>query len=134
MGHGDTDNGRVLAEGSGVSSCNKQKSRTGGEVDGVSAVKGIHLGGVGVRGGDDRKSSESVMSLAGSTAGTGVTRSALGIGRGVGGPRGVVIVKVLPSTDFVTKGEGAKEFSSPLVSERLGTEIQTFSSLGMMIG
>ena len=75
------------------------------------------------------------MSLAGSMAGTGVTRSVLGVGRGVGGPRGVVVIEVLPSTDFVAKGEGAREFSSPLVSERGGTKIQTFSfSLGMMMG
>ena len=75
------------------------------------------------------------MSLAGLTAGTGVTRSALGVGRGVGGPRGVVVVEVLPSTDFVAKGEGAREFSSPLISERGGTEIQTFSgSFSLMMG
>ena len=106
-----------------------------GDEVGVSAVKGIHLGGVGVRGGDDRTSSESATSLAGSTAGTGVTQSALGIGRGVGGPRGVMVVEVLPSTDFVAKGVGTKEFSSPLISERGGTEIQTFSfSFSLMMG
>ena len=140
MGRGDTDNGQVLAERSacsptGVSSCDERKSHTGDEVGGISAVKGIHLGGIGVRGSDGRTSSESVMSLAGSMARTGVTRSALGINRGAGGPRGVVVVEVLPSTDFVAKGEGAKEFSSPLVSKRGGTEIQAFSfSLGMMMG
>ena len=115
----------------GVSSRDERKSRTGDEV-GVSAVKGIHLGGVGVWGGDDRTSSESATSLAGSMAGTGVTRSALGVGRGVGGPRGVVVVEVLPSSIFVAKGEGAKEFSSPLVAERGGTEIQTLSFSLMM--
>ena len=91
MGHGDTNDGRVVAEKSacnppGVSSRDERKSHTGDEV-GVSAVKGIHLGGVGVRGGDDRTSVESATSLAGLTAGTGGTRSALGIGsHGVGGP------------------------------------------------
>ena len=75
------------------------------------------------------------MSFTGATAGTGVTRSALGIGRGVIGPRGVVVVKVLLSTDFVAKGEGTKEFISPAVSERGGTEIHAFSfSLGIMMG
>ncbi len=104
---------------------------------GVGAVKGVHLGGVGIRGNDGSTSSESAMSLAGSTAGTGVTRSALGIGRGVGGPRGVVVVEVLPPTvtDFAAKGEGTKEFSCTLASERGGTEIQTLSlSLGIMMG
>ena len=99
---------------------------------GVSAVKGIHLGGVGVRGNDDRTSLESATSLAGLTAGTGITRSALGVGgRGVGGPRGVVVIKVLPSSDFMAEGEGAKEFSSPLTSKRGGTKI-TFSFSLMM--
>ena len=93
----------------------------------MSAVKGIHLGGVGVRGGDDHTSLESATSLAGLTAGTGVTRSALGGGgRGAGGPRGVVIVEVLPSSDLMAEGEGANKFSSPLTSKRGGTEI-TFS-------
>ena len=101
----------------------------------MSAVKGIHLGGVGVRGGDDRTSSESATSLVGSTAGTGVTRSALGVGQGVGSPRGVVVIEVLPSTEFMAKGVGTKEFSSPLISERGGTEIQTFScSFSLMMG
>ena len=99
----------------------------------MSAVKGIHLGGVSIRGGDARTSSESAMSLAGSTAGTGGTRSALGVGSGdEGGPRGVVVVEVLPSLDFTAKGEGVKEFNSPLTSERGGTEI-TFS-FSLMIG
>ncbi len=103
---------------------------------GIGAVNGVHLGGVGIRGDGGRTPSESAMSLAGSTAGTGVTRSVLGVGRGVGGPRGVVVVEVLLSmTNFVAKGEGAKELSCPLVSERGGTEIQVLSfSLGMMMG
>ena len=118
----------------GVSSRDEQKSCTGDEV-GVSAVKGIHLGGVGVRGGDDCTSSESATSLAGSTAGTGVTRSALGIGgRNAGGPRGVVVVEALPSSDLMAKGEGAKEFSSPLTSKRGGTEITFSFSFSLMMG
>ena len=118
MGHGDTNDGRVLAEKSafnptGVSVHGEQKSRTGDEV-GVSTVKGIHLRGVSVWGSDDRTSAESATSLAGLTAGTGGTRSVLGVGgRGVGGPQGVVIVEALPSLDFTAEGEGAKEFSSP---------------------
>ena len=99
----------------------------------MSAVKGIHLGGVGIRGGDVRTSLESATSLVGLTAGAGVTRSALGgNGRGAGGPRGVVVVEVLPSSDFTAKGEGVKEFSSPLTSKRGGIEI-TFS-FSLMIG
>ena len=74
------------------------------------------------------------MSLVNVAAGTGVTQSALGVDSGVGGPRRVVVVKVLPSTDFVAKGEGAREFSCPLAAERGGTEIQASFSLGMMIG
>ncbi len=107
----------------------------GDEVGGVSAVKGVHLGGVGVWGGDGRTSSELATSLIGVVAGTGVTWSALGVGSGVGGPRGVVVVEVLPSTDFRAKGEGAREFSCPLAARRGGTEIQAFSfSLGIIIG
>ncbi len=102
---------------------------------GVSAVKGIHLRGVGVRGGDDRTSLESAMFLTGLTAGTGITRSALGGGgRGAGGPRGVVVVEVLPSSDFTAKGEGAKEFISPLTSERGGIEIMFSFSFSLMMG
>ena len=136
MSRGDTNDGWVVTEKSafnptGVSSRGKRKSRTGDEV-GVSAVKGIQLGGVGVRGSDDRTSTESATSLAGLTAGTGVTQSVLGIGgHGIGGPRGVMVVEVLPSSDFMAKGEGAKEFNSPLMSERGGTEI-TFSFSLMM--
>ena len=101
----------------------------------MGAVKGVHLGGVGVWGGDGCTSLESVTSLVSAAAGTGVTRSALGVGSGVGDPQGVVVVEVLPSTDFAAKGEGAREFSCPLAAERGGTEIQAFSfSLGMMIG
>ncbi len=70
------------------------------------------------------------MSLVGSMAGAGVTQSALGVG--VGGPRGVVVVEVLLSSIFVAKGEGAKEFSSPLVAKRGGTEIQVLSFSLMM--
>ena len=130
----------MLAEGSacsptGVSSRDKRKSRTGDEVGSVGAVKGVHLGGIGVQGGDGHTSSESVTSLISAAAGTGVTRSALGVGNGMGGPRGVVDVEVLLSTDFAAKGEGAREFSCPSAAERGGTEIQTSSfSLGMMIG
>ena len=72
------------------------------------------------------------MFLVGLTAGAGVTRSALGgDGRDAGGPRGVVVVEVLPSSDFTAKGEGAKEFNSPLTSERGGIEM-TFSFSLMM--
>ena len=118
----------------GVSSHDERKSRTGDEI-GVSAVKGIHLGGVGVRGGDDRTSAELATSLAGLTAGTGVTHSALGVGGcGVGGPRGVVVVEVLLSLDLTAEGEGANEFSSPLMSERVGTEITFSFSFSLMIG
>ena len=100
---------------------------------GVSAVKGIHLGGVGVQGGDVRTSLEAAMSLVGLTASAGITRSALGgDGRDTGGPRGVVGVEVLPSSDFMAKREGVKEFNSPLMSERGGTEM-TFS-FSLMIG
>ena len=116
----------------GISARNERKSCTGDEI-GVSTVKGVHLGGVSVRGGDDRTSLESLTSLAGMTASTGGARSALDIdGRGVGGPRGVVIVEALPSLEFTAEGEGAKEFTSPLTSEREGTEI-TFS-FSLMIG
>ena len=96
---------------------------------GIGAVKGVHLGGVGVQGNDGSTSSESATSLTGSTAGTGFTRSAQGVGRGVGGPQGVMVIEVLPSTvtDFTAKGEGTKEFSCPLASERGGTKIQTLS-------
>ena len=100
---------------------------------GVSAVKGIHLGGVGIRGSDVRTSLDSATSLGSLTAGAGVTRSALGgDGHGAGGPRGVVIIEVLPSSNFTAKGEGVKEFNSPLTSERGGIEM-TFS-FSLMIG
>ena len=92
----------------GVSSRDERKSHTGDEGGGVGAVKGVHLGGIGVRGGDDRTSSESATSLVSVAAGTGVTRSALGVDSGVGSPRRVVVIEVLPSTDFVAKGEGAR--------------------------
>ena len=141
-GHGDTDDGRVVAEGSacscgptGVSSHDERKSRTGDEIGGIAgAVKGVHIGGVGIRWDDGTTSS--ATSLAGS-AGTGFTWSAQGVGRGIGSPRGVVVVEVLPSTvtGFTAKGEGTKEFSCPLASERGGTEIQVLSfSLGIIIG
>ena len=117
----------------GVSSRDKLKSHMGDEIGGVSAVRGVHLGGIGVRGSDDRTSLESATSLVGVAAGTGITRSALGIGSGVGGPRGVVVVEVVPSTGFAVKGEGAREFSCPLAAKRGGTEIQAFS-FSLMIG
>ncbi len=118
----------------GVSSHDERKSHTGDEI-GVSAVKGIHLGGVSVRGSDDRTLAESATSLAGLTAGSGVTRSALGVGgRGEGGPQGVVVVEALPSLEFTAKGEGAKEFNSPLTSERGGTEITFSFSFSLMMG
>ncbi len=80
-------------------------------------------------------SSESATSFTGATAGAGVSRSALGVGRGVGSPQGVMVVEVLSSTDFVAKGEGTSEFISPAVSERGGTEIHASSfSLGIMMG
>ena len=101
----------------------------------MSAVKGIHLGGVSVRGGDVRTLAESATSLAGLTAGTGVSQSALGIGsRGIGGPQGVVVVEALPSSDFMAEGEGAKEFSSPLTSERGGTKITFSFSFSLIMG
>ncbi len=110
----------------GVSARDDRKLRTGDEI-GVSAVKGIHLGGIGIWGGDVRTSLELLTSLVGLTAGAGVTQSALsGDGRDADGPRGVVVIKVLPSSDFTAKGEGVKEFNSPLTSERGGTEM-TFS-------
>ena len=100
----------------------------------MSAVKGIHLGGIGVRGSDDHTSLEAATSLVGLTAGPGVARSALGIGsRGVGGPRGVVIVGVLPSLESTAEGEGAK-LNSPLTSERGSTEIMFSLSFSLMIG
>ena len=102
---------------------------------GMSAVKGIHLGGIGVRGGEVRTSLESARSLIGLTAGTGITQSALGIdGRGGGSPRGVVVIKVLPSSNFMAKGEGAKEFNSPLMSKRGGIEIMFSFSFSLMMG
>ena len=122
----------------GVSSRDKRKSHTGDKIGGVeSVVKGVHLGGVGVRGDDGTTSSGLVTSLTGSAAGTGFTRSAQGVGSGIGSPRGVVVVEVLPSsfTGFMAKGEGTKEFSCPLASKRGGTEIQVLSfSLGIIIG
>ena len=114
-------------------------SRMGDEVGGVSAVKGEHLGDVGIQwGSDDWTSMESATSLIGSAAGAGATWSALGIGNGVGGPRGVMVVEVVPSTEFTTKGategEGAREFNCPLAAERGGTKIQASFSLGIMMG
>ena len=98
----------------------------------VSAVKGIHLGGVGVQGSDVRTFLEAATSLVGLTASAGVTRSALGDdGRDAGGPRGVMVVKVIPSSDFTAEGEGVKEFNYPLTSKRGGTEM-TFSFSLMM--
>ena len=118
----------------GVSSHDERKSHTGDEI-GVSAVKGIHLRGVSVRGSDDRTLAESATSLAGLTAGSGVAQSALSIGgRGIGGPRGVVVIEALPSLEFTAEGEGAKEFSSPLTSERGGTEIMFSLSFSLMMG
>ena len=141
-GHGDTDDGRVVAEGSacgcgpmGVSSRDERKSRTGDEIGDVEGA-GVCLGGIGVRHGEETTSSRSAMSLMG-LARTGSTWSAQGIGIGIGGSRGVVIIEVLPSTftGFMAKGEGTNEFSCPLASKRGGTEIQTFSfSLGIIIG
>ena len=97
----------------GVSS-REEKSCTGDEIGDVhGAVNGICLGGVGIRRGDDTTSS--ATSLIGS-ASTGFTGSAqdvgVVIGIGVGGPRGVVTVEVLPSTgtDFAAKGEGTNKF------------------------
>ena len=116
----------------GVSS-HEEKSRTGDEIGGVhGAINGVCLGGVSVWRGDDATSS--ATSLIGS-AGTGSTGSAqdigvvVGIVIGVGSPRGVVAVEVLPSTctDFVAKGEGTNEFICPLASKRGGTEIQSLS-------
>ena len=125
---------RSACNPTGVSARDEQKSRTGDEI-GVSAVKGIHLGGVGVWGGDDRTSLEVAMSLVGLMAGSGVARSALGVGgRGVGSPRGVVIVGALPSLESMAEGEGAKEFNSPLTSKRGGTEITFSLSFSLMIG
>ncbi len=143
-GRGDTDVGRALAERSacnptGVPFCDERKSHTGDEVGGVSAVEGEHLGDVSIRwGSDDRTSTESATSLVGLAAGAGATWSPLGIGDGVGSPQGVVVVKVVLSTEFTTegatKGEGAREFNCPLAAERGGTEIQASFSLGIMIG
>ena len=140
----DTDDGRALAETSarnptGVPSHDGQKSRTGDEVGSISAVEGEHLGDVGIWwGGDDRTSMESVTSLVGWTAGAGATWSALGIGDGVGGPREVVVVEVVPSTEFTTKGategEGVNEFNCPWAAGRGGTKIQVSFSLGIMTG
>ncbi len=102
---------------------------------GMSAVKGIHLGGVGVRGGNDHTPLEAATSLIGVAAGTGITRSALGVdGRGGGGPRGVVVVEVLLSLDFTAKGEGAKELISPLTSKRGGIKITFSFSFSLMMG
>ena len=143
-GRGDTDDGRVLAETSarnptGVPVHDERKSCMGDEVGGISAVEGEHLGDVGIRwGSDDRTSTESATSLVGSAAGAGATWSALGVGKGVGGPREVVVVEVLPSTEFTTKGategEGVREFNCPWAAERGGTEIQASFSLGIMMG
>ena len=116
----------------GVSTRDERKLCTGDEID-VSTVKGIHLGGVGIRGSDVRTSLELAMSLVSLMAGAGVTRSALSSdGRDAGSPRGVVVVKALPSWDFTAEGEGVKEFNSPLTSERGGTEMT--SSFSLMIG
>ena len=125
---------RSACSPTGVSSRDERKSCTGDEVGSIGAVKGVHLGGVGVRGGDDQTLLESATSLVGVAAGTGVTRSASSVDSGVGGPRRVVVIEVLPSTDFVAKGEGAREFSCPLAAKRGGTEIQASFSLGIMIG
>ena len=89
-GRRDTNDGRVVTEGSacscgptGVSLHDEQKSRTGDEIGGVGAVKGVNLGGVGIQGDDGTSSSGLATSLVGSAAGTGFTQS---VGRGVGGP------------------------------------------------
>ena len=104
--------------------------------DACGVINGICLGGVGIRHGDGV-----ATSLVGS-AGTGSTRSAQGVGvvTGVGGARGVVTVKVLPSTytDFMTEGEGTNKFICPLASKRGGTKIQSssvsFGAFGVMMG
>ena len=71
-----------------------------------SVINGVCLGGVGVRRGDG-----TATALVGS-AGTGSTGSAQGVDvvAGVGGPRGVMTIEVLPSTytDFTAEGEGTK--------------------------
>ena len=103
--------------------------------DARGVINGVCLGGVGVRRGDG-----AVMFLV--SAGTGSTGSTQGVGvvASVGGARGVMTVKVLPSTytDFTTEGEGTNEFICPLASKRGGTEIQSssisFGAFGVMIG
>ena len=146
----------------GVSSYKGRKSHTGDEIGGIhggvhSGVhggvhggthSGVHgadtgtcLGGIDVWCDDGTTSSGLVTSLIGS-AGTGSTWSTqgVGIGIGIGGSRGVVAIKVLPSvyTDFTAKGEGTNEFICPLASKRGGTEIQSlsvsFGVLGVITG
>ena len=141
---GDTNKGRAPAEMSarnptGVPAHDERKSRTGDEVSGVSAVEGEHLGDVGIRwGGNDQTSTELATSLVGSIAGAGATWSTLGVGVGVGGPQEVVVVEVIPSTEFTTEGategEGVSEFNCPWAAGRGGTEIQVSFSLGIMTG
>ena len=105
-----------------------------GDVRGV--INGVCLGGVGVRRGDG-----TAMALVGS-AGTGSTRSAQGVGvvAGMGGPRGVVTIEVLPSTftDFTAEGEDTNEFICPLAFKRGGTIIQSpsvsFGVFGVITG
>ncbi len=64
----------------------------------------------------------------------------MGVVVGMGSPRGVVTVEVLPSTctDFTAEGEGTNEFICPLASKRGGTEIQSptvsFGVFGVMTG
>ena len=68
-----------------------------------------------------------------SVSGTGSTWSA----RGIGGLRGVVVIKDVLSTrtGLAAKGQGVREFTCPLVFKKGGTEIQEFSlSLGVMTG
>ena len=126
----------------GVSSRKGRKSHTGDKIGGIhGTANGVCLGGVGVRCGDGTTSSKLATSLVGS-AGTGSTGSAQGIGVdvGIGSSRGVVTVKVLPSTymDFTAKGEGTNKFICPLASKRGGIEIQSlsvsFGIFGVIIG
>ncbi len=114
-------------------------SRAGDEMGGVSTVRGVHLGGIGVRGDDVRTSLDLAMSLIGwMVAGAGGTRSALvvDVDLSVGDPRGVVVVEASPSRfrDLAAEGEGAKEFSCPLAVKIGGTEMQVSFSLGIMMG
>ncbi len=96
-----------------------------GETEGMHGIgEGGRLGVVGVKRRGDAAPLWVAMSLVG-VSGAGFTWSTRGAGR----PRGVVVVEDTPSmhAGLAAKGQGIRELTCPLVSERGGTEMQEFS-------